>query len=100
MRGGGEGVKTAAFRNHFRLVLVTGSMVLGCPHFSVLFCTRSTEDNRLEGFARTDLGPAVLAFVVGRAVRGNGLQPVQNVVSANVGGSAALIWSEVDMIAV
>lgn len=68
-RGGAE---TVAFRNHFGLVFVTGTMVRGCPDFSVLFSTHHTEDNRLESFAHADLSPGVLAFVSGHAVKGTG----------------------------
>lgn len=71
--GGGRGSETVAFRNHFELVYVTGTMVCGCPDFSALFRSRHTEHNRLESFVHADLSPGVLAFVSGRAVKGTGL---------------------------
>lgn len=61
-RVGGESRWMGAFRNHFRLVFMTGTMVRGCPDISALFSTHHTEDNRLESFAHTDLSPGVLAF--------------------------------------
>lgn len=70
--GVGGGAETVAFRNHFEVVFVTGTMERGCPDFSVLFSTHHTEHNRLESFARTDLSPGVLAFVSGHAVKGTG----------------------------
>lgn len=51
----GSGAQTVAFRNYFRLVFVTGTMVRGCPVFSVLFCTRNTEHSQLESFVQAGL---------------------------------------------
>lgn len=71
----GSGAQTAAFRNCFRLVFVTGTMVRGCPVFSVLFCTRHTEHNQLESFVHAGLNQSASAFVSDHAAKGTGIGP-------------------------